>query len=182
MARIAIALTALAVLGACTADTGNSSTSSALALADKAAVESQVYYIDRGISDAPLRADQLDDSGCAVPVRITFDADFAVAHYAPDGEPLLDEDHIVAMWQIAEHVTPADGELDEGGADLPVAVPEPNYPTPALDGRLDLNPVSDIARRLMKTGINAPYARIDWLRQYFEDMLRLPPGAHPGCS
>jgi hypothetical protein len=105
-----------------------------------------------------------------------------VAYYAPEGEPILDEDHIVAMWQIAEHAEPIDGELDEGDSLPPVEVPDPEYPTPDLDYRLDMNPVSDLARDLSKGGVNAPYARIDWLRQYFEDMLRLPPGSHPGCD
>ncbi len=177
MARISIALIALAALGACTADTG----SSTYALADKAAVEAEVYYIDTGISEAPLTLDQLDESGCAVPVRIRFEEDFAVAYHAPEGEPILDEDHIMAMWEIADHVEALDGELDAGDAAPPVEAPAPDYPTPDLDYRLDMNPVSDIARGLMKTGVNAPYARIDWLRQYFEDMLRLPPGSHPGC-
>jgi len=167
------------LLGACAADAGTST--EGLHLADKAAVEAEVYYIDTGISEAPLTADQLDGSACATPVRIQFMEDVAVAYYAPEGEPLIDEDHIVAIWQIAEHVEPVDGELEGGDALDPIEAPTPDYPTPEIDHNLDTNPVSDIVRGFLKTGVNAPYARIDWLRQHFEDMLRLPPGAHPGC-
>lgn len=179
MARVGIALTVLAMLGACAAETGTSS--EALHLADKAAVEAELFYIDTSVSEAPLTLNAIEDTTCAIPVRIQFLEELAVAYYAPDGEPILDEDHIVAMWAIAEHVAPTDGELETEGTLPPPEVPTPAYPTPEIDHRLDMNPISEEARGLMKDGVNAPYARIDWLRRHFTERLHLPPGVHPGC-
>jgi hypothetical protein len=176
--RATIALTVIALLGACAADTGTSTHY----LVDKAATEAEVFYIDTGISDAPLTLSELGESAaCATPVRIRFTDELAIAYHAPEGEPILDEDHIVAVWQIIEHAEPLDDELESGDTVPPLVAPAPQYPTPELDYRLDMNPVSNPARNLMRRGVNAPYARIDWLRQHFQDMMRLPPGSHPGC-
>ena len=58
-----------------------------------------------------------------IPIRVELIENYAVAWFAPDGEPIISRDTIVAIWTVVQR--PQAGRL-EGGSDAPIAEPDDN--------------------------------------------------------
>lgn len=107
-------LVALALLvGACSADTGTTSTPSLLAEVNETRLTSELLYM-HDMSPVPLTENDLQAHGIdrmdAIPVRVEVFDEIAVAWFAPDGEAIVSTDNIVALWDVIERGTPVENE------------------------------------------------------------------------
>jgi hypothetical protein len=180
LVSLSLSLVVLALVG-CAAETGESG--AGLTIVDKAAVESQLLYIDFAVSNAPLTAEDLGDVSAATPVRIVFEDGWAVARFAPEGEALPGLENVISAWPVGAELETIDGELTPGRTAPPptTSIPGSVVSIPGLDNRLDMAPISAPVQSIRREGARYPYAQLDWFKSRLQEYMRLPGGSHPGC-
>ena len=131
---ITIITFALGLLGAvgCATDVGERTDT--LRAVDESALTTQLLFMQPELSPFPMTAAELDERGTdraeAVPVAIEVYDTVAVAWFAPDGEPIIGRDTIVALWSVVERAQPAAGTVRE---DELITVVEPGDVTIFVD-------------------------------------------------
>lgn len=115
--RLIILAVAGALMLACGADVAEHGTRLVI---DEAQVTSEVLYMLPDVSQVPFTALELEEQGVdrsqAIPVRVEVYENTAVAWFAPDGEPRIGADWIIALWTV-ERVPVSDETYSEGSTE-----------------------------------------------------------------
>lgn len=181
----AAALMGLSLVGGvgCAADTSSptvSSSGDALEYVNIADVESKLFYLDSSVSDRPMTAEELGDVTNAIPVRIKFYDEFAIAWWAPDGNARMGvRGALMAAFEI-HNATEISGDVNADGHG---SISHPSTTSNPLA------PVTNIPNVAPGIAVHATLPRaisnvwVSWARvfQNNPNLIRMVARYHPGC-
>ncbi|MBK8170597.1 MAG: hypothetical protein IPK60_09675 [Sandaracinaceae bacterium] len=183
----AAAMVGLSLMGGvgCAADTSTPTVSNngeALDYVNVHDIENQLFYIDSTVSDRPMTAEELGDTSNAIPVRIKFYDEFAIAWWAPDGEARMGvRGAMMSAFQIynAQQIS---GEVNADGNGSVTTPTTPSTVNP-------LTPITHIpnlpAGVTIRTTLPAAVGRVwvSWARVFANNpnLIRMVARYHPGC-
>lgn len=181
----AAAMMGMTVLGGagCASDTSATAVGTAGEALDYVSVqeiESQLLYIDSTVSDRPMTAAELGDISNAIPVRVKFYDEFAIAWWAPDGEARMGvRGAMMSAFQIY-NATPTSGDVNSDGHGSVHTPTTPTNPiTPAA--HIPNIPAGSVIHTTLPTAITRVW--VSWSRVFANNpnLLRMVARYHPGC-